>query len=219
MVAGDGIHPLLALPRPFCPCKGSCGVTWTTGQGRRRPLPRARLRYGCQEVLAGNLFGGQLSQKPEPARDEFARPLDDDPHDPCGNGTPMWRGRSTRRPKRGGRAGGCPIPRRIPDHPDARAPPVAAASVSRRICECRIRRPSRLSGNRFAKNRTTLLRPTSLRPVRVPESPPIRSRWRPFGRLPPAMDRGEPADLWFGHGSRSSPSRGLTPTAGPPGRR
>ena len=48
------------------------------------------------------------------------------------------------------------------------------------VCECRIRRPSRLSGNRFARNRTTLLRLSSSRPVSAPESPVIRSRRDPI---------------------------------------
>ena len=37
-----------------------------------------------------------------------------------------------------------------------------------------------MSGNRFARNRTTLLRPSSSRPVRAPESPVIRSRRDPI---------------------------------------
>ena len=59
--------------------------------------------------------------------------------------------------------------------------PASSRSVrASRLCECRIRRPSRLSGNRFARNRTTLLRPSSSRPVRAPESPVIRSRRDPI---------------------------------------
>ena len=59
--------------------------------------------------------------------------------------------------------------------------PASSRSVrASRLCECRIRRPSRLSGNRFARNRATLLRPSSSRPVRAPESPVIRSRRDPI---------------------------------------
>ncbi len=49
-----------------------------------------------------------------------------------------------------------------------------------RPCEWRIRRASRLSGSRFARNRTTLLRLSNSRPVRAPESPVIRSRQDPI---------------------------------------
>ena len=59
--------------------------------------------------------------------------------------------------------------------------PASRSSVrASRFCECRIRRPSRLSGNRFARNRTTLLRLSSSRPVSAPESPVIRSRRDPI---------------------------------------
>ena len=59
--------------------------------------------------------------------------------------------------------------------------PASRRSVrASRLCECRIRRPSRLSGNRFARNRTTPLRPSSSRPVSAPESPVIRSRRDPI---------------------------------------
>ena len=59
--------------------------------------------------------------------------------------------------------------------------PASSRSVrASRFCEWRIRRPSRLSGSPFARNRTTLLRLSSSRPVRAPESPVIRSRRDPI---------------------------------------
>ena len=50
--------------------------------------------------------------------------------------------------------------------------PASSRSVrASRLCECRIRRPSRLSGNRFARNRTTLLRRSSSAPRQSPRIP------------------------------------------------
>ena len=56
----------------------------------------------------------------------------------------------------------------------------SAAATRRDSVGCEGRRPSRLSGNRFARNRTTPLRLSSSRPVRAPESPVIRSRRDPI---------------------------------------
>ena len=56
--------------------------------------------------------------------------------------------------------------------------PASSTSVrASRLCECRIRCPSRLSSSPFARNRTTVLRLSSSRPVSAPESPVFRS-WR-----------------------------------------
>ena len=54
--------------------------------------------------------------------------------------------------------------------------PTSSSSVRTRwFCECRIRRASRRSGRRLARNRPTPLRLSSSRPVSAPESPVIRS--------------------------------------------
>ena len=50
--------------------------------------------------------------------------------------------------------------------------PASSSSVrASRPCECRIRRPSRSSGRCFARNRRTLLRLSSSRPVSAPRIP------------------------------------------------
>ena len=64
--------------------------------------------------------------------------------------------------------------------PGGPAPPAAEASASAASANAGFRRPSRLSGNPFARNRTTLLRLRRSRDLRASESPVIRSRRDPI---------------------------------------